>query len=199
APTPSAAASLAVPDALAVADQLRALEGRLLRRMQDGLDRRAQRLDSISRHLFALHPSLRLERMGERLSHLAERLHHGGRQALLTRQGKLGELELRLMRRHPAQRLQRMEARLEALRTAMLHRMGRILADHEAHLGQLAGHLHVLSPLATLHRGYAIVEDAEGKTVTRAAELAVGDSIRVRMQDGRLGCEIRTVETSVGG
>ncbi|MEW5972932.1 MAG: exodeoxyribonuclease VII large subunit, partial [Pseudomonadota bacterium] len=41
APTPSAAASLAVPDALAVADQLRALEGRLLRRMQDGLDRRA--------------------------------------------------------------------------------------------------------------------------------------------------------------
>ncbi|MEF3193735.1 MAG: exodeoxyribonuclease VII large subunit, partial [Halothiobacillaceae bacterium] len=61
APTPSAAASLAVPDALAVADQLRALEARLLRRMQDGLDRRAQRLDSISRHLFALHPRQRLE------------------------------------------------------------------------------------------------------------------------------------------
>ncbi|MFZ5466839.1 MAG: exodeoxyribonuclease VII large subunit [Pseudomonadota bacterium] len=199
APTPSAAASLAVPDARALEDQIGGVQRRLLQRMQDGLDRRAQRLDSISRHLFALHPRQRLERMGERLSHLAGRLHHGGRQALLARQGKLGELELRLMRRHPAQRLQMTEARLETLRVEMLHRMARILSNHEAHLRRLAGHLHVLSPLATLHRGYAIVEDAEGKTVTRAAELAVGDSIKVRMQDGQLGCEIRTVETSVGG
>lgn len=201
APTPSAAASLAVPDALAVADQLRTLEARLLRRMQDGLDRRAQRLDSASRHLFALHPRQRLERMGERLKHLTERLHHSGRQTLHARQGKLATLELRLMRQHPAQRLQRTEARLEALHTAMLHCMTQTLSNHEAHLRQLAGHLHVLSPLATLHRGYAIIEDGEGRAVTRAAELAVGEAIRVRMQDGRLGCEVRSVELerSVGG
>ncbi|MGK0673233.1 MAG: exodeoxyribonuclease VII large subunit [Halothiobacillaceae bacterium] len=198
APTPSAAASLAVPDALAMADRLRALEARLLRRMQDGLDRRAQQLDSASRHLFALHPSLRLERMGERLQHLTERLHYGGRRALLARQGTLTTLELRLMRQHPAQRLQRTEDRLEALRTAMLHRMTQTLSNHEARLCHLASHLHVLSPLATLNRGYAIIEDAEGKTVTHTAELAVGDFIGVRMQDGRLGCEIRMLETSVG-
>lgn len=196
APTPSAAASLAVPDAQAMGEQIGGLERRLQRHMQDTLDRRAQQLDSAARHLGALHPRQRLERMGERLDHLAGRLIHGGRQALQARTGRLGELELRLMRRQPGQRIQALEARLAGLNTGMTHRMERILAAHDAQLRRLAGHLNVLSPLATLERGYAIVENEAGKTVTRAAEVSVGDSVTLRMRDGRLGCEVRSVELS---
>ncbi|HET19121.1 MAG TPA: exodeoxyribonuclease VII large subunit, partial [Chromatiales bacterium] len=196
APTPSAAASLAVPDAQAVGEQLAELERRLQRRMQDALDRRAQQLDAAARHLGALHPRQRLERMGERLTHLAGRLNHGGSQALQARRERIGELELRLMQRNPGQRIQVLETRLGALHTNMAHRMERILAARDARLRQLAGHLNVLSPLATLERGYAIVENAEGRTVTRVAEVSVGDPVTLRMRDGRLGCEVRSVELS---
>ena len=196
APTPSAAASLAVPDAQAVGEQLAALERRLLRRMQDALDRRAQQLDAAARHLGALHPRQRLERMGERLAHLAGRLNHCASQALRARRERIGELELRLMQKNPGQRIQVLETRLGALHTNMAHRMERILAARDARLRQLAGHLNVLSPLATLERGYAIVENAAGRTVTRAAEVSVGDPVTLRMRDGRLGCEVRSVELS---
>lgn len=199
APTPSAAASLAVPDAVAVQERIAALQRRLLRSMQDGLDRRAQRVDSLGRHLFALHPRERLRRMGEALTHWRERLQRAAAQSLQRRQARLDGLGLRLWHQHPARRMQAMQARLEGLRTRLAHRMAEGQLQREARLGRLADRLHVLSPLATLKRGYAIVEDERGKTVTRVAGLEVGDAITVRMQDGKLRCLIRAIEPSVRG
>ncbi len=48
----------------------------------------------------------------------------------------------------------------------------------------LAGRLGALSPLATLERGYAIVERADGTPVTRAADLQRGDAVELRLRDG---------------
>ncbi len=43
-----------------------------------------------------------------------------------------------------------------------------------------------LSPLETLRRGYAIVQDAEGRPLTSVAAVAVGESVTARLGDGRL-------------
>jgi exodeoxyribonuclease VII large subunit len=47
--------------------------------------------------------------------------------------------------------------------------------------------LHSVSPLATLERGYAIVEDANsGKVLTQARDVSVGDDIRARLEKGEI-------------
>ena len=65
---------------------------------------------------------------------------------------------------------------------------------HMEKLRQQAGQLHVLSPLATLERGYAIIEDAKSQTKAKVAQVRVGDVVRARLQDGVLNCEVRSIE-----
>jgi exodeoxyribonuclease VII large subunit len=46
--------------------------------------------------------------------------------------------------------------------------------------------LRALSPRATLERGYAIVQRADGHVVRSAAEVQPDDILRVRLADGEL-------------
>jgi exodeoxyribonuclease VII large subunit len=51
--------------------------------------------------------------------------------------------------------------------------------------------LRALSPRATLERGYAIVQRADGHVVRAAGEVETGDVLRVRLADGELRAEVR--------
>jgi exodeoxyribonuclease VII large subunit len=62
----------------------------------------------------------------------------------------------------------------------------REIGRHEDRLDALGQRLDVLSPLATLRRGYAIAERDDGHVVARAAEVQPGDPLAVRFQDGRI-------------
>lgn len=53
-----------------------------------------------------------------------------------------------------------------------------------------ARHLHALSPLATLGRGYAAVFDEKGASITDVSQLSPGDDVRVRMRDGSFDARV---------
>ena len=58
---------------------------------------------------------------------------------------------------------------------------------------EVVGRLTALSPVATLERGYAIVERAAedgGGIVSRAAELSAGDRVTLQLRDGRTAARI---------
>ena len=53
--------------------------------------------------------------------------------------------------------------------------------------------LHSVSPLATLERGYAIVQDAaSGKVIVRANDIAVGADVRARLAHGELLATVKS-------
>ena len=58
---------------------------------------------------------------------------------------------------------------------------------------QLARRLRALGPMATLSRGYAIVE-ADGHVLHEAASIAPGDQLRIRLHRGQLTSRVETVE-----
>jgi exodeoxyribonuclease VII large subunit len=78
------------------------------------------------------------------------------------------------------------ELRDRARRT-LAHRI-----DH-AHndLGHQLARVRGLSPLATLQRGYAVVQDGDGHVVTSVAQAPVDAALQVRVYDGRLGVVVR--------
>ena len=87
----------------------------------------------------------------------------------------------------------RREAEIEALRAAIAGKTNLIVKRSAYGLeGQLAK-LEALSPMRVLSRGYAIVEDANGRAVSSAGALAVGDETCLRFSDGQANAEINEV------
>ena len=57
-------------------------------------------------------------------------------------------------------------------------------------LASIGRALHAVSPLATLGRGYAIVESADGEILRNAKDVAVGEAITARLAKGRLVAKV---------
>lgn len=55
--------------------------------------------------------------------------------------------------------------------------------------------LDSLSPLKTMLRGYSVASDSRGNLISKVADVNIGDSISVRVTDGKVNA---TVE-SIGG
>jgi exodeoxyribonuclease VII large subunit len=94
------------------------------------------------------------------------------------------------------QRCQTLEARL--YRAAQVH-----TASRRAAYANIAARLQSLSPLAVLHRGYALVLDESGEVVRSIAQLTAGQTLRTRVADGSFSSQVvgfRTEEaTPVSG
>ena len=60
-----------------------------------------------------------------------------------------------------------------------------------ARLTEVAGKMDVLSPLATLGRGYALPQDASGRILRTVEAFEKGDRFSLRVSDGSVPCEVR--------
>jgi len=101
------------------------------------------------------------------------------------RQG-IDRLGLRLQAIRPQQRLERQRERLVLLAARRNQALLRLLERRHAQLRELGRGLHVASPLATLERGYAILQRDGGDAVRTATEVAVGETLRARLAQGEL-------------
>ena len=190
APTPSAAAELLVPDAVAVGRHLQQLQQRMVTLQQRQLQAQAQRVDHLLARLQTQRPQARLARDRERLLHLQHRLGAVLREQSQLRQTRLERLYARLLAQHPrtqlsllARRLAEQDQRLRRAITYTLERQQTALRH--------AGHaLHAISPLATLERGYAILFDEAGQVVRSVAAVSEGDTVNARMSDGELNLRV---------
>ena len=62
----------------------------------------------------------------------------------------------------------------------------------KARLTEVAGKMDVLSPLATLGRGYALPQDASGRILRTVEAFKKGDRFSLRVSDGSVPCEVRS-------
>jgi exodeoxyribonuclease VII large subunit len=67
------------------------------------------------------------------------------------------------------------------------------LERRRGQVASLATHLHAISPLATLERGYAIVTDPEGRAIGSAADVSIGQTASVRLGDGAFKADVTEV------
>jgi exodeoxyribonuclease VII large subunit len=190
APTPSAAAELLVPDAVAVGRHLQQLQQRLVTLQQRQLQARAQRLDHALVRLQAQRPQARLQRDGERLQHLRLRLANVLREYQQQRQSRLDRLHTRLLAQHPRAHLAQLTRRMEDQHLRLQRAIAQILERRRTTLRHVGHALHAISPLATLERGYAILFDAGGQVLRSAQGVTPGTRLRARLTDGELGLRV---------
>jgi exodeoxyribonuclease VII large subunit len=190
APTPSAAAELLVPDAVAIGRHLQQLQQRLLTLQQRQLQARAQRLDHALVRLQAQRPQARLQRDGQRLQHLRLRLANAVREHQQQRRSRLDRLHTRLLGQHPRAHLSQLTRRLEDQHLRLQRAIAQILERRRTTLRHAGHALHAISPLATLERGYAILFDTDGQVLRSVQGVTPGTGLRARLHDGELALRV---------
>lgn len=187
--TPSAAAELLSPDASQLRVGVAALLQRLQRAVRRGEQRQRHRLEGLSQRL--RHPGQRLQQIAQRLDELEWRLGHARRHQLRHHQTRLAGLQSRLQRHTPQHRLARLQARHQSLQTRLQHAMQERLTGGRGRLALQARTLEAVSPLATLHRGYAIVtREADGALLEHSTQVEPGARVRAQLASGELLCRV---------
>ncbi len=195
APTPSAAAALALPDRAAALAQLGAGSRRLARAASSALLHARQELRALSASLAAHSPAARLAARRARYDGLARALGVASLGIGRARRAQLAPLAARL-----PQAAARITPARTALRSALAERLApaarRYVAREGARLATAAARLDALSPLAVLGRGYAIARTTDGRVLRRASDVAPGDSLRVRVAEGEVETVVRSTRSA---
>ena len=129
------------------------------------------------------------------INSLATRIARLGQRAIEDRGQTLDWLARRLAQSSPGAMLQRSTTRLRDSKRRLSAAVHRSVADNKHRLELAMRGLHSVSPLATLERGYAIVEDANtGKVLMQASDVSAGDDIRARLARGELIATVTSVK-----
>jgi exodeoxyribonuclease VII large subunit len=123
----------------------------------------------------------------------AARIARLGQRSLDDRNQMLDWLARRLAQSSPSAMLQRSITRLGSLKQRLGAGARSAVADNTHRFELAMRGLQAVSPLGTLDRGYAIVENVDtGKVLLRASDVSPGDDIRARLAEGELVATVKT-------
>jgi exonuclease VII large subunit len=189
APTPSAAAELAVP----VQSELQTQVTRLAARLSGSLQNRALVLrEKIPGLRQTMAQSLRaaLRQRQQRVDEAALRLTHELKTSVSAQRQRLPSLQQSMTHTLQTVLAEKRQA-LPGLQQAMTHRLQSAVAEQKQNVKRLEAQLRALSPLGVLDRGYSLTETANGGVVRNAADVKPGDTLKTRLAKGTLISEVK--------
>lgn len=192
--TPTAAATAAVPELVAVTAEFDRYESELSEHLNRRLEDRLLALSVKDRNLSRFSPLVRLEKRQAVVDAKAHEL----RQKLGDRFGgfetKLSVAAIELTRRNPERLLDRLHMSLEATVAALTDRLNRHFERYDSFLKQTEKTLELSDPNRPLTKGYAVVEH-DGKTLTAARQIEKGQTVTIRFADGTVKAVATEVQT----
>jgi len=182
APTPTAAAEMAVPVRVDLLARVAEMERRLLRAGGRSVADRDERLTALARGLPRLDRVI--EERAQRLDDWTERFQQSLSVGLQRREHRLAAAGARLVR--PTALVRRAGERLEGATGRLARAMPRFMRDREQRLRSAESLLKSYSYKGTLARGFALVTDAAGEPVRNATDVAPGAALGIEFADGRI-------------
>lgn len=183
APTPTAAAEMAVPVRMELVASVASFDERLRRGITRLAREKRQHLDGLGRGLRG--PREQLEMARQRFDDLSDRLKHALRVGVAAQRAqmetKFAKLRPALLRREVADYRRRLLDADARLLRALRQRQ----TDAVQRLAQPAKLLESLSYRNVLSRGFAVVYGADGHALKSAVGMAPGAAVTIEMQDGR--------------
>ncbi len=195
APTPSAAAEIAVPDRTEVQQTIDAHLRQMNLITRDRLNRLQRLLQYHENRLDRSSPLTKLHTHQQQLDELIYRMLRTGRM-IDSRKNNLMMIQERFrsaMKAATGGFCRDCRYRLDKLTARLVNSTERLVERKHTALEIQAGLLEELSPNEVLKRGYAITRKA-GEILRSVQQANISDTILVELRDGNLNCEVRAIE-----
>jgi len=190
--TPSAAAELVSPDQLHIKQTVSLQQTRLTQFLKVKLDHLQDNILYLKKRL--PHPAIQLQNNAQRLDGLTVRMSHSIESIFTEQKNRLHEQSITLNKHSPLQKLQIYIERCEQLHQRLHQAANNLWRNLDSQLHTLTRALNTVSPLATLNRGYAIVQKYDDQQIIRdAGQLSPGDEVLARFSDGQARCTVNEI------
>ncbi len=193
APTPSAAAELAVRDRREIDNTLRYLEGRLESQLLQTLQEYRAHLS----HLIKIfkEPGKKVEEYFLRVDDFVNRLHLFAAWGLKRKEEKCLRLSESLLLRSPVQRVRNLRSAISEVTRRLVQSTKFSVEIQRQRVRGILGKLDSLNPLSILQRGYSITRKFPSLQILREAiRVKEGDKVEVTLYQGTLLCAVEKTE-----
>lgn len=194
--TPTAAAEMVTPETSQLFNQLTGLSFRLRNSQRRVIERFGQNVDMTAKQL--VHPKQSLVRKSEKLQALSNRAERAMTNSLRWQSSAIDRASRLLLSNHPQRLLKQKTNTLVQLSSRLKRAQQRDLEISSAKISALSGQLNVVSPLATLERGFSIARNKNQEIIRSKTMVAVGDRVGVQLTDGALDCEVLAIQGAEG-
>lgn len=182
APTPTAAAELAVPERGQLLESIDGFEARLKQSIRQRLLISKDKFSGLVARLGT--PERIFDLRTQRLDYAATRLSHSLEKRVQIAQNSLLKTSSRLL--HPGQMVSMAGKNLDFVTSRLQRSYAHSLSTAAQRLDSSAKLLEVLSFKSVLGRGFALVRNEDGLPVQSCHEVSRGDLIRIELKDGTI-------------
>ncbi|MEQ6376490.1 exodeoxyribonuclease VII large subunit [Bacillaceae bacterium S4-13-56] len=189
APTPTAAAELAVPSRKELLEKLHSITQQLNKFLNYTVDGHRKKLDSLNQSYAFRYPQQLIVQKEQELDRLQDVLDKNIRRLYDTKKEEVFQLTHRLHQNHPRKQIQWMESQLTQLNKDLQRTMERRLEQKQELFHRKINQLSLLNPLSIMQRGYSITKKNE-EIIKSIRQVQPGDPIKVQLSDGLLDCQV---------
>ncbi|PYZ98574.1 exodeoxyribonuclease VII large subunit [Alteribacter lacisalsi] len=190
APTPTAAAELAVPDVRELEERIRVLKRRAVRAASEKTILLREKLNRMEQSYAFRYPGKLISQKEQELDRLMELLQKETVRLIASKREAYQYAVKALKQAHPKQRIQREGEDLERLQERFYTSARSYTNDKEERLRRQLYKLDVLSPLKMMARGYSLSYTEDGRLLKSADQVNENDPVTIQLEDGRLQARI---------
>jgi exodeoxyribonuclease VII large subunit len=190
APTPSAAAELVSNDSSELLNQVIMLKQRLIKAQQNKLANLANERNYLQHRLSQVHPEQQLQLQQQKADELSLRLKQAMKRNILQLKSKPAQLSQRLLQQSPAKNILSQQEQISQNTHRFTQAMQNALQHKSETFVHLIEQLHLVSPLATIARGYSVTRNKENEVITQVEQVSSGEIISVQLSNGNINAKV---------
>jgi len=190
APTPSAAAETISPEQNEIIYNLAQSRRVLTKALQQLFSKQRQRLQYLHNSVQQQHPGNLLRQWSQRIDDFEGRYQRATTYKIEKQHGNLANFHSRLQQHSPANKLINYKQSLQAISHRLNLSLNKNIDRKKNSLSSISHNLNLVSPLATLDRGYSILQDQQQQVITDTSQVKTGDQLTARLAKGQLNLRV---------
>lgn len=193
APTPTAAAELAVPSKQDLLDRVTQWNNRLVAQFSTTIRQKKDTLRALEQTYVFKYPHRYALEKEQTLDRAVERLHRTSSSIMERKQDTFRHLHQRYLSVPIYQQFKLFNERNRELRIQLAREANRHLEIKKDSFSNILEQLELLNPVHIMSRGYSVVYNENSEIVSGIAQITQGDKIQIQLSDGKIEAIVENI------
>ncbi|NQY63117.1 MAG: exodeoxyribonuclease VII large subunit [Alteromonadaceae bacterium] len=192
--TPSAAAELVSQDNSELLSRISVLKQRTFNAFKRKIAENNQQHLALQHRLTRVHPAQQLQVQQQKADQLNLRLTQAIQRKHQSLSIKPKQLNKHLLSLSPLKRIEQQTQCIKNNELRLKNALNNSFQLKKEKFVHVIEQLHLISPLATIARGYSITRDSNNKVIRKVNEVAIGDELTIQVNDGHIVSQVKNIQ-----